>query len=382
MKLLHVIHSVDPSGGGPVEVVKQLGLSHAKMGHASGVASLDAPDGHGVKNFPLPLTTLRTTRTRRGDYGFAPSLNSWLLRTLPEHDAVFVHGLWQFHSIAVQRAARVTGTPYFLFPHGMLDPWFRRRYPLKHLKKWFYWNLAERRVLRDAAAVLFTSDEERRLAHRDFPFDDSRDRTLCLGIAAPPPDLENRRRIFFEKYPSLAGNPFVLFLGRLHEKKGCDLLLKAFSGRPGIQLVVAGPCADPEYLRLLKSLVGHEGAVTFTGALDEDLKWGALRAAEVFILPSHQENFGVAVAESLACGTPVLISDKVNIWREVEAACAGLIECDDLAGTSRLLDRWISLPSQNRAAMRKAARACYVEHFEIRRMAEQSLDLIHRVTSR
>jgi glycosyltransferase involved in cell wall biosynthesis len=134
----------------------------------------------------------------------------------------------------------------------------------------------------------------------------------------------------------------ILFLGRIHEKKGCDLLLRAWkevlsSGMRNISdihLVMAGP-ADHAYGAEMKELAGKLGIgtrVTWTGMITGDLKWGSLRAADAFILPSHQENFGVSVVEALACGVPVLISNKVNIWREIEEDNAGLVENDDLGG--------------------------------------------------
>ena len=122
---------------------------------------------------------------------------------------------------------------------------------------------------------------------------------------------------------------------------------------PHLHLVFAGP-ADGAYAGRLQNAVarfGIEAAVTWTGMLHGDLKWGAFRSAEAFILPSHQENFGVAVAEALACGLPVLISDKVNIYREIAADGAGLVEADDLAGTRRLLERWLGLRDEERQAM-------------------------------
>src|SRR6185436_16736904 len=107
-----------------------------------------------------------------------------------------------------------------------------------------------------------------------------------------------------------------------------------------LHLVVAGPCAQPQYLEEMRKLASElcpPSSVSFPGMVAGDLKWGMLRLAEVFILPSHQENFGIAVAEALACGTPVLISNKVNICREIDGDGAGLVEEDTVAGTRRLL---------------------------------------------
>jgi glycosyltransferase involved in cell wall biosynthesis len=140
---------------------------------------------------------------------------------------------------------------------------------------------------------------------------------------------------------------------------------------------MAGPCARPDYLRHLQELAAAEaGLISFPGMLTGDVKWGALSAAEAFILPSHQENFGIAIAEALACGTPVLISNKVNIWREIEADDAGYVENDDLAGVVNLLDRWLATPSEKRLAMEQNAMRCFANRFEIERATDSLLAAI------
>ena len=169
---------------------------------------------------------------------------------------MIVHGIWQYHSFGVWRALAGTGTPYFVFPHGMLDPWFRRTYPLKHFKKLLYWPWSEYRVLRDANAVLFTSEEERRLARESFSLYRCREIVVSFGTAAPSVDLERARGALFERFPNLRSRQFVLFLGRLHVKKGCDLLIEAFATlrTSSLDLVLAGPSADEKYLLRLKEL--------------------------------------------------------------------------------------------------------------------------------
>jgi glycosyltransferase involved in cell wall biosynthesis len=117
-------------------------------------------------------------------------------------------------------------------------------------------------------------------------------------------------------------------------------------------------------------------AVTFTGMLAGIRKWGAFSAADAFILPSHQENFGIAVVEALACGTPVLISNKVNIWREITANEAGYVENDDLAGTARLIERWVAAAPNVRAALKENARACFARNFEIDRATDSLLEVL------
>jgi glycosyltransferase involved in cell wall biosynthesis len=140
---------------------------------------------------------------------------------------------------------------------------------------------------------------------------------------------------------------------------------------------MAGPCADEQYLHQLRALASNAGdSILFPGMLTGDTKWGALSTAEAFVLPSHQENFGIAVVEALACGTPVLISNKINIWREIEADGAGYVENDDLAGTSNLLSRWLAAPAEIRLRMQQSARECFANRFEIERATDSLLAVI------
>lgn len=379
MKILRSIHTVNPDLGGPIESIMQSFAALARRGHQVETVSLDAPTDAWVRSCPIPVHALGPGR---GSYGFAPRFSRWIRERHAQYDAVIVHGLWQYSSFGVWRALRGTPTPYFVFPHGMLDPWFKRTYPLKHMKKLLYWPWAEYRVLRDAAAVLFTSEEERRSARESFSLYRCNEVVVNYGTAAPELDLAEAREDFFNSFPQLRGRRFLLFLGRLHEKKGCDLLIEAFvamrkaAGDQVPDLVLAGPCADAGYREHLARLASSASGITFTGMLAGQRKWGAFSAAEAFILPSHQENFGIAVAEALACGTPVLISNKVNIWREIGASEAGYVENDDLAGTARLIDRWVQTAPDVRTAMKENARQCFVRNFEIDRAAGSLLGVL------
>lgn len=380
MKILRSIHSVNPAHGGPIESVKQSSAVLARRGHIVEIVSLDAPNDSWVRDCPVKVHALGPGR---GNYGYTPALTGWIEEHHANYDAVIVQGLWQYSSFGVWRTLRRAATPYFVFPHGMLDPWFKRTYPLKHLKKLLYWPWAEYRVLRDAAAVLFTSEEERRLARESFSPYRCNELVVNYGTAAPEIDLASARESFFQSFPQLRGRRFLLFLGRLHEKKGCELLIEAFAALPSparadqsLDLVLAGPCADPGYLEHLKRMAASVPGVIFTGMLAGAQKWGAFSAADAFILPSHQENFGIAVVEALACGTPVLISNKVNIWREIAAAEAGYVENDDLAGTARLIERWAGTAENVRATMKENARECFVRNFEINRATDSLLEVL------
>jgi glycosyltransferase involved in cell wall biosynthesis len=365
--------------GGPMEAVKQSSSILISRGHGVEIICLDAPSDPWIRQYPVAVHALGPGR---GSYGYMPRFTRWINDRHRDYDAVIVHGLWQYNSFGVWRALRGTATPYFVFPHGMLDPWFNRTYPLKHVKKLLYWPWAEYRVLRDAAAVLFTSEEERRLARESFSPYKAKEIVVNYGTAAPDVDLATARENFFNHFPSLRGKRFLLYLGRLHEKKGCDLLIESFvQTRPGGgaagHLVIAGPAGHQDYLQRLKHLAADaETSITFCGMLSGNLKWGALGAADGFVLPSHQENFGIAVVEALACATPVLISNKVNIWREIVNDGAGFADEDDLTGVTRLLRRWIEVPAAERDTMRANARACFERRFEINRAVDSLLRVL------
>jgi glycosyltransferase involved in cell wall biosynthesis len=263
----------------------------------------------------------------------------------------------------------------------MLDPWFKRTYPIKHAKKWLYWPWAEYRVLRDASSVLFTCEEERRLARNSFWLYRCHERVVTLGISRPVGDATAQRELFLERFPQCRGKRIVLFLGRIHEKKGCDLLIRAFapvaSSHPDLQLVMAGPeQQDSARWHNLANDLGVADRIVWTGMLAGDLKWGALRAADAFALPSHQENFGIAVVEALACGVPVLISREVNIWREIVEAGAGFAEPDTVEGTTKLWRDWLARTPEQRERMRQAAERCFADRFEIDRAATNLLSVL------
>lgn len=376
MRILHVISSVDPRGGGPVEGIRQRGIHLQAQGHQVEVLCLDSPDAPHVKAFPLPVHAVGPAKT---SYAWAPGIGPWLAEHASSFNAVVVSGLWQYHGLATSRAMRKLKLPYHVFTHGMLDPWFRHQYPLKHLKKWLYWLVAEYHVLKHAKAVFFTSEDERLRARDSFWLYQVNEQVVDYGTSAPPDNGTELRRAFQAAHPELAGQHLVLFLGRVHEKKGCDLLVEAFSisaqRRSDLHLVMAGP-ASPSMLNQLKAQAQQLGVadrITWLGMVSGNAKWQAMYGCDVFILPSHQENFGIAMAEALACGLPVLTSDKVNIWREVVGDGAGFVAPDTLAGTTELLQRWLNTPATEQKCMGRAACASYQKRYTVAASASSLL---------
>ncbi len=375
MRILQMVQTLDPATGGVARAVLSLSRAMISLGHDVEVVPLDERSSSWLRDITFPVHALGVGLT---NYRYSSRLRSWLRTNGDRYDRVIVHGLWQYLSLAAWRHYSRSDIPYYVFPHGMLDPWFKRTFPLKHLKKWLYWPWADYRVLRDARAVIFTSEEERREARTSFWLYRCHERVSPLGIEVSAPD-DGARELFLEKYPALRNRRALLFLGRLHPKKGCDLLIDALAAMRAapFSLIMAGPdqVGWEKELRARADCLGLTN-ILFPGMLEGSIKQGALAVAEAFVLPSHQENFGISVAEALAASLPVLISNRVNIWREIEADGAGFVENDDTAGTRRLLERWRDMPENGRTAMRERARQCFERRFEISRAAESLVRIL------
>jgi glycosyltransferase involved in cell wall biosynthesis len=371
MHILHIIATLDPKTGGTTETVRVL-LSHKSEDSTSEVVTLDDPAAPFLAAIPSPVHALGPVTSI---YSYSRKLQPWLIANRDRFDGVVVHGMWQYIGLSVRRTMRGR-VPYVVFTHGMLDPYFKRAFPLKHMKKWVYWLPVEYWVLRDAYRVLFTCEAEMRLAEQSFWLQRWNGYVVPFGTAPPADEAEKQKGAFFAICPAARNRRFLLFLGRIHPKKGCNLLIDAFvkvaSRDPDLDLVMAGP--DPQRwraeLELPAKAAGMAHRIHWPGMLHGDAKWGAFRAAEAFVLPSHQENFGIAVAEALACGKPVLLSDKVNIAAEIAADGAGWMEPDTAAGTERLLQHWIEMQPDARQAMAAKALDCFSSRYDMRENAK------------
>ena len=383
LKILQLVHTLDPSVGGVAVAVLALSRGLARRGHKLDVVVLDEPDvvAAVADRGPADNITVHALGSGLTSYRYSRTLWPWLRQHGGDYDRVIVNGIWQYLSFAAWRRYAGSSVPYYVFPHGMLDPWFKETFPLKHLKKWLYWPWAEYRVLRDAAAVIFTAEEERFRARKSFWLYRCREKVSPLGVEAPLIS-SNAKSEFLSRYPQLQNSRNFLFLGRLHPKKGCDILLEAFArfrSNDSISLILAGPdqVGWESDLRRQVTRLNLTNRVVFTGMLEGSMKQGAFASAEAFVLPSHQENFGISVVEALAVSVPVLISHRVNIWREIEADRAGYVESDDLAGTTRLVQRWIDTAPAEREMIRQNARRCFEQRFEINRAVDSLLQILN-----
>lgn len=395
MKVLHVIASVDPRHGGPIEGVFSSSKVWSAHGHERHILSLDSPDAPWV--YQSPVVTFAVGMQGRWcntvcsiipwlRYGYTPYLVKWLRKYAQNYDAIIINGLWNYASYGTWRALRHINLPYFVFTHGMLDPWFAQAYPKKHLLKTAFWNLFERKVLRDARGVFFTCEEERQLAPLSFSSYKCREFVVGYGTKDISGNADEQRAAFSSKIPEARRRKLILFLSRIHPKKGIELLIQGFARHaeefPDFDLVIAGPDQVGLQARLekLAARLGIAKRIHWPGMLTGNEKWGAFRSAEFFVLPSHQENFGIVVAEAMALAVPVLITDKVNIWREVQSDGAGRVVADNISEIEDGLLYMCSLSRSELEVMGRNARSCFMSRYDIEKNAMDLLSLIGRLS--
>ena len=380
VRILHVIPSLSPEGGGPPEAMRQLTARYPDNGDEAEFVCQDNP---GEAFFSTVQAKVHAVGARKNTYGYSPELARWLKENVARYDGVIINAIWTYSSLAAARAVRGR-VPYAVFTHGMLDPWFARKYPLKHAKKLLYWPM-QYPVLRHAGAVLFTSALERDLAPKSVWPNRWKSIVVPYGTGEPPEDAAAQMEALYGILPQLKDRRFLLFMSRIHEKKGCDLLLQAFAkvaaAHPDVDLVIAGP--DQTGLQAKLQRMAEEqriaARVHWPGMLKGATKYGALRACDAFVLPSHQENFGVVVAEALSCGRPVLISNQVNIWQEIEEDKVGLVAPDTLEGTTDLLHRWLTLDKKQREAMAAQAAVTFRTRYSMRTAAGAIHDIFTKL---
>lgn len=399
MKVLHVIPSIDPKSGGMSQAVRTLVAGLQPRGIQNEVVTLDEAGAAYVKEDGMVVHALGKGS---GPWCYNKALYPWLTKNLSRYDKVIVHGLWQYPGYALYKAVQDVGAAapaYFVMPHGMLDPYFQRAKGrrLKAVRNTLYWRFLEQRVVNHASALLFTCEEEKNLARVPFsPYHPKAELIVGLGVGEPPVERSEMMELFYTCFPELRNNRYVLFLSRIHEKKGVDMLVESYremidsliKGNPKAdipKLLIAGPGLETSYgreiIRQVERVPGLKERIIFPGMLSGDMKWGAYYGAEAFVLPSHQENFGIAVVEALACSKPVLISNQVNIYKEIARGQAAVVADDTPQGTFRLLKSWNEMPSKEKELMKRNARLVYEQYFAVDSAIERLIELLNLKTN-
>lgn len=394
MRLLHIAAGIDPRYGGVSRAIQMMISSSSDSGVYNEIVCLDNPNALYLESFTCDVHALGPTKA---PWHYCTHLVPWLVKNYLRFDVVIVHGLWLYHGFAARKALQkikdsvelkyIQIPKLFVMPHGMLDPYFQKPAgrKLKAFRNWIYWKLIEKKLINSAEAILFTCNVERELASRSFsPYTPKQQIVVGLGVEKPPLYNETMRSSFLLKCPEIIDESYLLFLSRIHEKKGVDLLISAYcnlreQGQQMPKLVIAGSGLDSSYGRKLLDQVAEnklEKEIFFPGMLNGNAKWGAFYNCDAFVLPSHQENFGIAVVEAMACGKAVLITDQINIYQEIAQAGAGIITKDTQEEIYLMLRSWIELSGIQKKAMQSIANRLYEANYDVNLATKRLLSAI------
>lgn len=335
MRILHVIETMSLRFGGPVTVLKSLAHEQVRRGHDVSIltTNVDYPNG----TLPVPVGRPVIEDGVRVTYHpvqfrplkFSMSMAAATMAAIDAHDLAHIHGLYRLPTSLAARTARRCAKPYVMMPHGALDPFMYAQSSKSVALKRLYERVIDFPNLRAANAIHFTTREEQELAsHLNLGTPGF---VVPIGLDWEPFATLPAPGSFRGRIGVGAEVPLVLFLGRVNFKKGLDLLVPAFAQirrtHPHAVLAIVGPDNEEFGIRV-RAMAAAENlgdSVRFVEMLGPDAVREAYRDSSVFVLPSYSENFGVAVIEALACATPVIISNRVNIHREVANSGSGIV---------------------------------------------------------
>ena len=370
MRILHVVSSTNPNYGGVIESIKLKQSTYKTLKIKCEILCLDNSTDKWLNDKRLP--NVHCVGSKKNSIKKYTNLLFWLDKNINNYDLVICDGIWQFINYAVWKMATKHNIKYQIIVHGMLDPWFNQ-YIFKYIKKYIFWILIQHRILKDANLVLFTSKEERNLSKKSkfYPCN-FKQGILSIPIDKSPFRFDKKNNLLLNRYPKLKKKKIILYLGRIDKKKGLDLLIEAFNkiikqknNKSKVRLVITGPY-ETSYYKKIKYLIKSlklEKFITFTGPLYNKLKWDTLNSCEIFCLPTHQENFGITIAESLSVGKPLITTNKTNIWKILNNYNAAFISNDDYPGLVKSLTKWNLLNRKEYNEMCKNSFQCFKENF-------------------
>ena len=380
MKVLQVVPSLAPEWGGPVKVVNELAGALEAIGVSSEIISAQ---GRRVGNpetvtNDIPIHLFETGPIARLWTAPPPGLKKTLARKIPDFDLVHIQELWHYPGYIASKIARSRNVPYIVTIHGELNEWNLQQ---KRLKKQIYMTAIQRGILQKSAALhAITQAESNRIRQLEI---ETPVAMIPNGIHTEEFENLPDRSQFVSRYPELENRLIVLFLGRIQQKKGLDILAQAFGNlvrtRHDVRLVVAGPDED-NTLTEIKTILKSQGALekaVFPGMLTGEQKLEALSAADIFALTSYSEGFSVALLEALSAGLPLVITDECN-FPEVGDSRAGFVVRPNDSETARALMSLLD-SADLRREMSQNARRLVRSNYTWERIAEKMFTLYGNV---
>lgn len=329
IKILYVTASLSPEWGGPTKVVVELTEALARKGiditiftpvRKGDEVKIKPPKGVNLQLFNQGFLSKWWT-------SYSPDLARNIQWGAYKFDLIHIHEIWHYANFASYHAAKKAGKPYIITIHGLLDPWCLN---YKAFKKKIYSLFIQRRILREASAIHAITNEE--VKHiRTFGIDNS---IVIIPNGIDPKEFINLppREELESFYPKIKGKRIILFLGRIHPKKGLDLLAKAFEKIArewdNACLMIIGPDSEGYKIKIEKMLEseGVLNRVIFTGMLSGRKKLIVLGGADIFALPSYSEGFSMAILEAMICKLPVIITKQCNFPEVTEVGAGNEID--------------------------------------------------------
>jgi len=364
-KILRIIYTLNPNYGGISSAIIDNSISLKNNGFLVDILTCD-PKGSKYQT-PKGIKIINQG-PGIGNYGFSFNLSKWLFKNKKRYDYFLIEGIWQYFSFL---ARIIIKKNYFVFIHGALDPFFSLNF-FKKIKKKIYWTLIEKNNLKLSNSILLTSDEEKKLLKKSYVNTDQiKKNVIGFGILKPKINKKKAISMFYKKFPYLKNKFFLLYLGRFHEKKGCDLLIQATrkmkKNKNKFKILLVGP--ENEYKKKLKDLCHKHnlnGNLFWSeSAIGGNLKYGAILASRGMVLFSRGENFGVSIVESLSLEKPVLITNKVNIYKEILKYDAGFVCRDKVLDVVNVLKKFINLDKSRLKKISKQSYKCFNDNFNL-----------------
>ena len=363
-KVLRIISSINPKFGGPSKTIIDSSILLTTQGFKVDILTSDPVYSNFFKSRNIKIINKGPAL---GNYSFNFSLFFWLLKNKKNYDHFIVHGIWEFNTLIARLLLK---NKYFVFTHGQLDPYFMSE-KLKKFKKQIYWFFVEKQNLLCSKSLLLTSENEKNLLKNTFVDTKGiKKKIIGYGIIKPSYNKIAAKKDFYKKFPKLKGKKFLLYLGRFHEKKGCEILLKALKKLSDenikFNILIAGP--DNDYKKKLIELSKNYNLtkqIHWSGMLLKNLKWGAISLSKAMVLASHGENFGVSIVESLSCSKPVLTTNKVNIYKKIIKYKSGYISKDNVNSFFSILKKFNNLNKKQLIKLSKNSLKCFNDNFNL-----------------
>mgnify|MGYP001563360352 CR=1 FL=1 len=363
-KILRIINSLNPKYGGPAVAIIDSSVELINNGHKVDILTNDPENSNFHKIEKIKVINLGSGI---GNYSFNYKLILWLIKNKNKYDNFIIHGIWEFQTLIARILLK---KKYFVFIHGQLDPFFEKQF-FKKIKKKIYWFLFEKKNLIFSKSILLTTQKEKNLLNKTYVNTDKiKKKVIGYGIKKKILNNKKLKSNFYKNYPILKKKSFFLYLGRFHEKKGCDILIESIDRLSkkniNVNLFMVGP--DNDYKNYLKKIVKKkklDKQIIWSKALSGNLKWGAILSSRAMVLASHGENFGVSIAESLSCSKPVIITNKVNTYKSIKNFKAGIVSKNNPLSFEKSISSFLKMNTFELKKMSINANKCFNQNFNI-----------------